>query len=353
MIIVSPARHYAYTATETADAAEFRRTLVPDNALARALPRHRVHILGMPREAGAHPIACVRFTALDVRVAEYYLDWSGFGSVLQPCALAGNPSTEQPVRRLTRDTVPMERDTLPKDLLSFFEWLRVRSEEAWEHWPEPTLRQFQAAGAGGSAWRPGTRWAGSLTDEQILAAEQTYGIVFPDDYRAFLRTLHALDRSTFYAGFGDGDLLIEGEGTAFFNWVTDRDAITQAMEWPREGLVSAAVPGTPGWWQEDWGAPPNTETEARLQIDALLRTAPPLIPVVGHRYLVEADTPQGYVVLSVYGPDVVVYAQNLRHLLLTHLADVVALPERGGVRPNLVQHYQAAQRIPVWGRLVS
>jgi hypothetical protein len=40
---------------------------------------------------------------LDARRREYYLDWSGFGYVLQPWLLAGIPSTEQPVRRPGRN----------------------------------------------------------------------------------------------------------------------------------------------------------------------------------------------------------------------------------------------------------
>lgn len=242
-------------------------------------------------------------------------------------------------------------DIPPEELHSFLQWLRIRSERAWERWPEPTLQVFELHGAGGCAWRPGSRWLGGLTEAQIEAAEQKYGLTFPEDYRVFLRTLHALDRSMFHAGFAEGDLLVEGECPAFYNWLVDDEAIAGALEWPLEGLVFDAVRSD--LWFDDWGPRPSDEPEARHRLAGVLRSAPRLVPVLGHRYLVEADCPRGHVVLSVYQSDIIVYARDLRTLLLKELAELLDVPDAARAAYDHEPYRRAARQIPFWGRFLD
>jgi len=240
----------------------------------------------------------------------------------------------------------------PVEFEPFLEWLKLRTERAWWKWPEPTLRSFKREGVGGKAWRPRTRWLDGLTDAQIDAIEDRYGLRFPGDYRMFLRKLHAPDRLMFRAYF-KGNSLVAGESPSFFNWLQDHRPIADALNWPLEGLVFDFAHNK--LWFEEWGSRPLDETDARRRIAELLRAAPPLVPVWSHRYLVEADCPRGYVVLSVWQSDIIVYAGDLRGLLLADLREVLAgRPELMLVPAGLVSEsdYNAAAQIPFWSRFL-
>lgn len=244
----------------------------------------------------------------------------------------------------------MNTSTPPVDLGPFLEWVRVRSERAWATWPQPSLEAFKRAGVGGCAWWPGTRWLGGLTDARIAAAERSHELRFPADYRTFLRNLHAPDRDMFRARF-EGETLVEEQAPSFFNWLVDDERIAEAIEWPLEGLVFDVVNNN--LWRDEWGPHPSDEAEARHRLAKVLGSAPRLVPVVGHRYLVEADTSRGYVALSVYQSDIIVYAGDLRTLLLAELADVLEVshpPDAGSVTEA---EWQAAKRIPFWGDFVE
>lgn len=76
------------------------RTLICDNARNKSdIQPPCVHIRSTPPRHVTNRIAWRDFLALAVRVAEYYLDWSGFGLSAPAVRWAGIPSTEQPVRR--------------------------------------------------------------------------------------------------------------------------------------------------------------------------------------------------------------------------------------------------------------
>jgi hypothetical protein len=251
----------------------------------------------------------------------------------------------------------MGQDIPPENMSEFFQWLRARTEESWAAVDMPTLGDFERRGVGGSAWQPYTRWLSGLTDPQIDAAETQWGLRFPNDYRLFLRMLHAPDRPMFNARFR-GRTLVEGVAPSFFNWLTDADAIRDAMAWPVEGLVFDVFHAD--LWFEDWGTRPDDEESATRRLEVLTAAAPRLIPLCGHRYIVEATSPKGYVVLSVYQSDIIVYAPSLRGLLLTELGQVVGLGDRWG-RVSLTQlgedvsemDYEAALRLPFWGRFLE
>ncbi|MDI1447900.1 SMI1/KNR4 family protein [Polyangium sp. 6x1] len=244
----------------------------------------------------------------------------------------------------------MKTSTPPVDLDPFLEWVRVRSERAWAAWPQPSLETFKRARVGGCAWWPGTRWLGGLTDAQIAAAERKYGLHFPGDYRTFLRSLHAPDRHMFHAGFAD-ETLVEDEAPSFFNWLADDEQIADAIEWPLEGLVFDVLNNS--LWRDAWGPHPSDEAEARHRLADVLGRAPCLVPVVGHRYLVEADTPRGYLVLSVYQSDIIIYARDVRTLLLAELADLLEVPHPRGAGSVTEAEWKAAKRIPFWGEFVE
>ena len=215
---------------------------------------------------------------------------------------------------------------------------------------EPTILDFQRLGVGGSAWMPGTRWLSGLTDSEIDGVERQWGLRFTDDSRLFLRKMHAPDRLMFEAYY-QGNTRVEGAAPSFFNWLEDCDAIRAALRRPAEGLAFDFAHND--LWFDEWGSRPSDEEEAALRFEALTKAAPQLVPVLGHRYIVEADVPNGYVVLSVHQSDIIVYASNLRDLLLSDLGKLVGQPD--GRRPGSVSEveYRAAMRIPFWGRFIE
>src|SRR5258706_5463257 len=83
-------------------------------------------------------------------------------------------------------------------------WLRSVTETRWAtHIP----RDFQAAGVGGLDWAPGTKWRGGLTEAQVDEAQDRFGLIFPPDYRRFLRTLHTTDPEMVGAFFEGSNLV--------------------------------------------------------------------------------------------------------------------------------------------------
>src|SRR5205814_9040309 len=77
---------------------------------------------------------------------------------------------------------------------AFLHWFQQRTEESWQHYATRTFEDFVASGVGGRDWQQGTRWLGGLSEQEIETIEQRYAVVFPPDYRLFLRILHSVDR---------------------------------------------------------------------------------------------------------------------------------------------------------------
>jgi hypothetical protein len=197
--------------------------------------------------------------------------------------------------------VPLDRD--------FIESLRISTEAAWrEHQP----RRVMPGDAGGLDWQSGTRWRGGMSDAEIEAAETTYGLVFPPDYRLFLSTLHTPDPQmvgAFYRGSG----LVAAVGREIPDWTGDRTAIDDFLNWPLEGLVWSLE--AEALWHEKWGPRPRGRRQREHRVRTLAAEGAQLVPVLGHRYLAGPGDRPDNPVISIYGIDTIVYAPTLRDYL--------------------------------------
>jgi len=202
----------------------------------------------------------------------------------------------------------------------FLSWFRSRTEQAWAaHVPRDQMR----ARVGGLDWQTGTHWRGGMTVAEIEAAEGRFGLAFPPDFRLFLATLHTPDPVMVGAHF-EGSTLVPSTGRLFQDWLGDPRPIEAALAWPVEGLLWSIEANQD--WYVGWGPRPRTAEEREAVVRRIAATGPALVPVYGHRYLVGDPQVAGNPVLSIYGTDVIVFAEDLRSYLIAELASLLPLP---------------------------
>ena len=205
-----------------------------------------------------------------------------------------------------------------------------------------TLEDYERAGVGGCHWQRGTRWTGPLSDGEIEQVEQRYGIHFRPDHRLFLQVLHATEPRRFGAAFIDESRMRAIERPGFYHWLRDDAEIRAAFDWLTDGLAFDVEHNQ--LWRDSWGARPSTEAARRDRLGELVASAPRLLPIIGHRYVL-ADDPT--LVLSVYQSDIIVYGRDLRSFLLHELHDLLGIaddPEWMNADPR---------RVPFWGELID
>jgi len=168
----------------------------------------------------------------------------------------------------------------PQNIDEFFPWLKTESEKFWE-----TIEISK--GIYGFQIQAGTKWLPGLTDEQITAYEKEMGFAFPEIYKAFLRTMNGTDKQTINVMGNSGEP--HGYGLGFYSY-------------PRD---IAVVKDMIGWICEEFKFTSN---------DLDIKDIPHIMPIVSHRFLV-IDHYETNPVLSMYGNDVVPYADSLDHFL--------------------------------------
>jgi hypothetical protein len=157
-----------------------------------------------------------------------------------------------------------------------------------------------------------------MTDAEVTQAEERHGLTFPPDYRLFLQTLHTTDPER--VRYVDGTIRTH-VGRPFHDWQGDRSPIDEAMAWPLDGLLWSIEADDS--WSSSWRDRPRTPEARAARVRELAAGAPPLIPLMGHRYLVGEPLEAGNPVLSIYGSDVIVYAPTFGAWLVAELAQMV------------------------------
>jgi hypothetical protein len=214
-------------------------------------------------------------------------------------------------------------------------WLRVETERAWA---VTTERERP-----GAVWRRGTHWTCDLDDAAIDAVERREGLRFTDQHRLFLRALHAT-RPRMRRFSYDGDALVARDAPGFYHWIDDAAEIAAARAEVVDGLLFDVEQN--GLWPAGWGARPRTADARAARVAELVRAAPPLAPIIGHRFVVDAGWGRA-VVLSIVQSDIIVYGADLRAFLLNELHDLLGT----SAGPDAVPVDTAA--IPFWGELIG
>jgi hypothetical protein len=243
---------------------------------------------------------------------------------------------------------------VPDNFDDFLPWLKEQTEAAWAIHQTTTLDVFMAEESGGSSWRTGTQWQIGLDEPRIDALELHWGLKFPRDYRQFLSVLNAPDRGVYSVGWSDDppyDLREGDDSPSYFDWQKDDEAIIGALNWPLGGLLFQVEESS--LWLDSWGERPSKVTDVRKKVAQLVATAPMLIPITGHRYLLANSLEAGNPVLSVYGSDIICYGSNLKNFLLLEFSPLLGLDYdevAEGANVGITEEKIAA--IPFWGELM-
>ena len=165
-----------------------------------------------------------------------------------------------------------------------------------------------------------------ITDEQLQAVEQLYGIVFPESLKQFYRL--GLPVSS---GFTDWLDLNE----------ENVQHVRRKLAFPLRSVRMAVEMGE--LWAESWGERPEDEEEAADLAEKQLSEAVPLIPIYGHRYMPLISGMDDPPVLSIYGEDIICYGQNLGQWIAIEFLGVSQKEARMAPLPQ----------IPGWDELIG
>ena len=134
-----------------------------------------------------------------------------------------------------------------------------------------------------------------LSDQEIEAVEERFGVEFNGDQRAFLGEVLPLGRN--WPDWRSGD----------------PDVIRAALDGPTSGVLFDVERNS--FWPPSWGTRPVEMSDALALAAERLSSAVKLVPVWGHRYTPQRSTAGVYPVFSVVQTDVIYYGRDLRHYL--------------------------------------
>lgn len=166
---------------------------------------------------------------------------------------------------------------------------------------------------------PPVIWGEPYTQMELDAAQAEFGLTFPPDMIALLRT-HRLAQG--------------------YDWVRDKAEIRRMLEWPLEGLLFDVE--NDGLWWPEWGPRPEKSKSRKTIVAEVVAKAPRLIPLFGHRFIPETPNESGNPVFSVYQSDVVVYGRDLEDYVRN---EFISGPGRMSAGP--------VKTIPFWSEMVA
>lgn len=160
-------------------------------------------------------------------------------------------------------------------------------------------------------------WTAGYTAAELDDAQARFALRFPPDLVALLRARRPLRG---------------------YDWTGPEDPIRRALAWPLAGLLFDVENGL---WRPEWGERPADAGERAECVTALVAAAPPLIPILGHRYLPAEPLEAGNPVLSVYQSDIIYYGRDLE--------DYFARESGGGTGPVTAP----VRRIRFWSDIID
>lgn len=171
----------------------------------------------------------------------------------------------------------------PDDSISFFETVKAESDKFWaDTSPSKVVYGFQI--------QQDTKWRQGLNDTEILEFEKYLGFPLPTTLRNFYKTMNGVSKQ--------GINLYGNDGTppefrsVFYSYPDDKYLIKELIDWIYE---ATAV---------------KKEDLESLGVSKIF-------PVYGHRFML-IDIP-GNSILSMYGDDIIYYAENLSKLLANEI----------------------------------
>ncbi|GKX63574.1 hypothetical protein SOASR032_21430 [Pragia fontium] len=142
----------------------------------------------------------------------------------------------------------------------------------------------------------GVHFAKGLSDEEVIAIQCDFKILFPADLRLFLQT--ALPISNKFVNWREG-----------LNSKSKEDEIQKRLNWPLEGMLFDIDAN--GFWLDEWGERPESFAQQKVIVEQHYQHWPKLIPVYSHRYIPSTPYEEGNPILSVYQTDIIYYGYDL------------------------------------------
>jgi hypothetical protein len=128
------------------------------------------------------------------------------------------------------------------------------------------------------------------------------------------------------------DLLLERRLPGGWDWLKDGDRIAEMLKWPLDGILWE-VENAGLWWPE-WGFRPTGEEERAEVVASIVRAAPKLIPLYGHRFIPEEPSERGNPIFSVHQSDIIYYGSNLTNYVIREFVD----SRPSAPMPNPIRH---------------
>ena len=171
----------------------------------------------------------------------------------------------------------------PDDSISFFETIKKESEIFWtDTSPNKSIYGFQI--------QQDTKWKQGLSDTELNEFEKAFDFSFPTPLRNFFKTMNGLTKQGVNLYGNDGTLYTFR--SVFYSYPDDMQLIQEQID----GIYGATSV--------------NKQDLESLEVSRIF-------PVYGHRFML-IDIP-GNPILSMYGDDIIYYADNLSKLLVDEI----------------------------------
>lgn len=221
-------------------------------------------------------------------------------------------------------------EILSKDFNSFLLWVKEVTEKNWSN-----IALFKAQKSAlnykDNSFES-AKWCNPLTDEEIRQIEIKWNFKFSEDYKLFLKTLHYVDKFEVINYNKDGfsitddsdDKIVDGSSSydVFFNW-RDEKKIQERINWSYESILSDVLDSR--IWLKSWGERPKHSKDRIKIFTEWFESAPLLIPITGHRYLLSGESDKYEPVISIWGSDIIVMGWNFKSFLLRELNNDLGL----------------------------
>lgn len=180
-----------------------------------------------------------------------------------------------------KNFLKMESDfDLVKNAEEFFPWIKEESEKIWKRTDiNKAISGFQI--------QRGTKWLLGLTDDEIVDFEKELGFCFPAIYKSYLRYMNGTDKEMINV-FG-GSEVSPKFSIGFYSYPRDIKIIKDKIS----------------WICKSFNISPSEIGDKEL---------PHIMPIVSHRFLIMDQCPTNPV-LSMFGDDVILYADSLPNFL--------------------------------------
>ena len=135
-----------------------------------------------------------------------------------------------------------------------------------------------------------------FTDEVFKKIEETYGVVLPHEFKQVYRDLEQLPNG-------------------WYNWADFSRENTDCLKKQMEEVMGEMTDEIDDIeWNDNWGECPNTIHEVHHFIKSKMKSAPALMPIVGHRYI-SCEPTSVSPVFSIVGSEIIYYSASLTDFL--------------------------------------